>query len=61
MEQLQIERPSGPTVEELQKRRLGTGSTLDTAESEVVSGATDGPLVHYEILQPQSRPFADCC
>jgi len=47
-----IGRANELTVKELKERRLSASGALDSTESKVVPGTTNGSLVHQQILQP---------
>jgi len=59
IKELQIGRLNGLTVKQLKESCLGAGSAFNSAEFQIVSGATDSSLVHQQVLQPQRRPFTD--
>ena len=48
------------TFEDLKERGLGTGSTLDTTETQVLTGPLQVPEVHQQILDPKAGSLANC-
>jgi hypothetical protein len=47
-----------PTIKELEKGGLGAGGALGAAEAQLGAHAPQRPLVHQQVLQPQTRPLS---
>jgi len=46
-------------LEDLKERSLSTGGTLDTTETQVITGALEVAQIHQQILNPQTSTLTD--